>query len=202
MVDSRTASIEHVRAAQALHQQDRKRGWVALNDLFRAGTPPDPLLDGRYAGELLAVSIAPGLTQFVEWNAARWMPWKGKTFHAARARGDNIFTRDSLFAVRVYWPLYRGAIDDGPNTYRAFRFRTCLAPGRADPDRQVLKIDYNLSGNPRLSIRRVLDELVQIADGLYLGRAHLKWWWGRWQTVAFFTLAATSAGFPTSEGTL
>jgi hypothetical protein len=53
----------------------------------------------------------------------------------------------------------------------------------------VLKIDYDRPGNPRLSIRRVLDELVQLDGGLYLGKAHLKWWWGRWQMVAYFTLA-------------
>ena len=182
-------AMENIRAAQALAKRDRQRGWVALNDIFRAGAPPDVPLGGRYAGELIALDIAPGLTQFAEWNTARWMPWRGKTFDAARARGDNIFTRDSLFAAHVYWPLYRGYIDDGPETYRAFAFRTYVAAGRADPDRQVLKIDYNLEGNPRPSIRRVLDELVQITDGFYLGKAHLKWWWGTSQVVAYFTLS-------------
>jgi hypothetical protein len=35
----------------------------------------------------------------------------------------------------------------------------------------------------------VLDELVQVADGYYLGKAHVKWWWGLWQQVAYFTLS-------------
>jgi hypothetical protein len=52
----------------------------------------------------------------------------------------------------------------------------------------VLKIDYDLPENPRLSIRRVLDELVQLSPNLYLGQALLPWWWGSWQRVAFFTL--------------
>ena len=117
------------------------------------------------------------------------MPWKGKTFDAAGARGDNIFTRDSLFAAHVYWPLYRGYIDDGPQTYRAFMFHTDVAPGRVDPDREVLRLDYDVKGNPRLSVRRVVDELVQVAAGLYLGKAHLKWWWGTWRVVAYFTLS-------------
>jgi len=30
--------------------------------------------------------------------------------------------------------------------------------------------------------------LVQIDDNLYLGKAHVRWWWGKWQTVAYFTL--------------
>lgn len=34
----------------------------------------------------------------------------------------------------------------------------------------------------------LLDELAQISEHLYLGKAHVRWWWGSWQTVAFFTL--------------
>jgi hypothetical protein len=52
----------------------------------------------------------------------------------------------------------------------------------------VLKIDYDLNGNPLFTVRRVLDELVQIDDNLYLGKAHVRWWWGRWQMVAHFSL--------------
>lgn len=25
-------------------------------------------------------------------------------------------------------------------------------------------------------------------DGIFLGKAHRHWWWGRWQTVAYFML--------------
>ena len=58
-----------------------------------------------------------------------------------------------------------------------------------DSDREVLKLDYDLPKNPAFPIRRVLDELVELSDRLYLGKAHMKWWWGRWQTVAYFSLA-------------
>jgi hypothetical protein len=117
------------------------------------------------------------------------MPWKGKTFDAALAGGDNIFHRSSYWLARVYWPFYRGYLADTADTYRAFAFRAYIAPGREDADRQVLKIDCDIDGNPKLSVRRVLDELVQIGDGEYLGKAHLKWWWGRWQRVAYFSLS-------------
>jgi hypothetical protein len=164
------------------------QGWAALDRAFRAGRAPEPPLDGRYPGALLALEVAPGLTQFARAVIAAWMPWQGKAFAPARSAGDNLFTRDSYGLARVFWPFYRGYADDGPHTYRAFAFRTRTAPGLFDPDRQVLKIDYDLPANPGLSIRRVLDELVQVAPGVYLGKAHLKWWWGRWQTVAFFSL--------------
>jgi len=183
-------SSESLPTVQALAKRDRARALSTLNALFRAGTPPAPALNGRYAGELVMLDIAPGLTQLVNVIVSAWLPWKGKTFDAAQSSGDNLFTRDSLLLARIYWPLYRGYVDDSPATYRAFAFRAYLAPGLADPDRQVLKIDYDLPANPAFSIRRVLDELVQVADGLYLGKAHVRWWWGRWQLVAYFSLKA------------
>jgi hypothetical protein len=189
MAPAKSATAAQIQAACQLLRRDQRGGLERLNELFRSGTPPAAPLDGRYAGALIALDIAPGFTALAKGIASRWLPWKGKTFDAAAQSGDNIFTRDSLLLARVYWPFYRGYTDDGPAAYRAFAFRTYLAPGRADPDRRVLKIDYDLPANPRLSIRRVLDELVQLDDGLYLGKAYLKWWWGRWQMVAFFTLA-------------
>lgn len=182
-------AIANVREAQSLFRGDRKRGYAALNEIFRAGTAPNLALDGHYKGELVALDVAPGFNQFTEWMIAQWFPWRGKFFDAAGATGDNIFTRDSLTLSHIYWPLYRGYKDDTKDTYRAFTFQTRIAPGFADPDRQVLKLEYNLPGNPSLSVRRVLDELVQIEAGFYLGKAHLHWLWGTWQQVAFFSLA-------------
>lgn len=182
-------TMTSISAAKSVFEHDRKRGFAALNEIFRAGSPPDPLPDGGYMGELVALDAAPGLNQFAKMITSRWIPWKGKFFDAAHASGDNIFTRDSLTLAHIYWPLYRGYKDESTERYRAFTFRTHLAPGLTDPDRQVLKLDYNIQGNPILSVRRVLDELVQVETALYLGKAHLKWWWGTWQLVAYFSLA-------------
>lgn len=177
-----------LQAAQALAKANRARGSAALNDLFRAGAAPEPPPNGRHAGELIVLDIAPGLTQFFQGLFHLWMPWRGKTFDASQNRGENIFTKDSYLLARLLNPLYRGFVDDGPGTYRGFAFRTYKAPGLFDVDRTVLKIDYNLKENPVLTVRRVLDELVKLDDGLYLGKAHVHWWWGAWQTVAYFSL--------------
>lgn len=186
--------LDEMQAVHATGQRHWERDPASLNDMFRAGTPPKAPLDGSYAGVLLALDVAPGLTQFFRYLAQRWMPWQGKTLDARGASGDNVFTRDSLGLAHIIWPLYRGYRDDGPQTYRAFEFCTRVAPGLFDPDRQVLKIDYDLPSNPGFTIRRVLDELVQVAGGEYLGKAHLHWWWGRWQTVAFFALSEGKEG--------
>jgi hypothetical protein len=180
--------MERVGHAQSLLKANRTQGLKALNDLFQNGTIPNPALNGLYRGELIALDIAPGLTQLVQGLLSAWMPWKGKTFNAANNQGDNVFQRSSWLLAHVLWPFYRGYQDDTPQTYRAFTFKTYIAPGKDDPDIQVLKIDYDIPGNPSASIRRVLDELVQLQDGYYLGKAHLKWWWGKWQMVAYFSL--------------
>ena len=189
MNEANIGAMTSISSAQSIFERDRKRGFTALDEIFRSGSPPNPPLDGGYTGELVALDVAPGLNQFIEMITSRWLPWKGKFFTAANASGDNIFTRDSLLLAHIWWPLYRGYRNESAERYRAFTFRTHIAPGLADPDRQVLKLDYNLEGNPSLSVRRVLDELVQIDNALYLGKAHLRWWWGKWQLVAYFSLA-------------
>lgn len=181
--------LSGIHSAHAPGWREGVRDLASLNDNFRAGTPPKPPLDGFYSGVLLALDVAPGLSSVFRYIAERWMPWRGKTFEAQRAWGANIFTRDSLGLAHVFWPLYRGYRDDGPQTYRAFEFRARVAAGLFDPDREVLKIEYDLPSNPGFTIRRVLDELVHVAAGEFLGKAHFRWWWGRWQTVAFFALS-------------
>jgi hypothetical protein len=185
----RETAPDQIHLAGSWVKANRARGLGALDEIFRSGLPPARPLSGRYAGELVALDVTPGLTQLGQWIAGFWLPWRGKTFDPAQETGDNLFTRDSLWMARILWPFYHHYLPGGPDTYRAFPFHTYTAPGLTDPDRQVLKIDYNLKLNPGLTVRRVLDELVQVADGFYLGKAHMRWWWGRWQLVAYFTLA-------------
>ena len=182
------AARTYLQAVQTMLKQDHRRGLVALNDLFRAGDTPHTNLHGHYLGELLAVDLGLGFTSLAQKIASWWMPWQGKIFDATQARGVNIFARHSLMWARLFWPFHRHFVEESAQTYRAFPFRTWIGPGKRDPDLQVLKIDYNLPENPRPTIRRVLDELVQVAEGLYLGKAHVHWWWGQWQMVAYFTL--------------
>ena len=186
--DNPIRMLDELQAAQSLVKRDRTRGMGALNMLFRNGKPPAPALDGRYRGGLIALDLATGLTELFQKIPVAWMPWLGKTFNASQQTGDNIFTRDSYLLARIFNPFYRGFMTDQAGTYRCFAFRTYTAPGLMDADRTVLKIDYDLKDNPVLTVRRILDELVEIDHNLYLGKAHVRWWWGGWQTVAYFTL--------------
>lgn len=171
------------------NKKDKRQMIAEINAVFRAGTLPSQPLNGRTRGSVVLMDIAPGVTQFMEaLTGGGWMPWKGKTFDAASQTGDNIFSKAEVPIARVLWPFYRGIVPDGAEAVRAFKFKTYSGPGLRDPQQQVFKIDYASPDNPALSIRRVLDEIVQIKEGVFLGKAHLRWWWGNWTTVAYFKL--------------
>jgi hypothetical protein len=137
---------------------------------------------------LYTISLAPGLTQVGEALLAWWMPWQGKQFDPASQTGNNILERRFYATAHLIWPFYRRYTEVGPKTFHAFTFQTSMSAGLADRDRQVFKLNYNLAGNPRLNVRRVVDELVEVDDGYFLGKTHLQWLWGVWQLVAYFAL--------------
>ena len=90
------------------------------------------------------------------------------------------------------FPRYRGLGDDESGT-SAFRFVTSVGPSATHPGLIVLRLDYRAGAeNPAFPVRRVLDELVQVDDGLFLGQA-LLWWGGRLRRVAWFSLEADPA---------
>ena len=179
---------DSIRAAQQQLRTRRKDGLAALDALFRAGAAPSPPPEGPYHGELVALDIAPVVTQLVEWLTSFLMPWKGKFLIAAESRGDNIFSAKWRPALGLAFPFYKGNRDYGKDAYRAFIFDTSIAQGKVDPDRQVFRIDYDRPDNPALSIRRIIDEIVEVRDGVYLGKVHFKWWWGTWQMIGYFAL--------------
>jgi hypothetical protein len=175
-------------SARTLIRAQRREGLAALDRLFREGAVPNPPPDGPYRGELIAVNIAPVVTRFVEWLTSLQMPWKGKYLLASEAKGDNIFERSWRWAFALMFPFYGGSRDHDDHSFRAFVFDTSVAPGKVDADRQVFRIDYDRPDNPALTIRRIVDEVVELRDGVYLGKIHFKWWWGKWQMIGYFAL--------------
>jgi hypothetical protein len=80
--------------------------------------------------------------------------WKGKKFDKDHNRGINIF-------------------QNGDTTREAFPFKTYVENGAADKSLLVIKIDYNLPENP-LWLRLVVDEIVEVSPGKYLGKLHVR----------------------------
>jgi hypothetical protein len=120
-------------------------------------------------GRLLAMSVQPQLDAAVRRIASLWMPWQGKVFDPDTMTGVNRFLPNSRIPMKVVFPTY------SPETVtvkkiEAFPFRNRVAPGAVDPDLETFKIDYDVDANPGLLIRRILDEVVQIAPGRLLGK--------------------------------
>jgi hypothetical protein len=81
--------------------------------------------------------------------------WLGKKFNAVDSTGINLF-------------------DDGNGVVgQRYPFKTYAGKGVQDKNLEVLKIDYNVSGNP-LWLRFILDEIVQVGPNEYLGKLHLR----------------------------
>lgn len=147
---------------------DKETALAELGELFRTGVPPAGI-DGRTEGILVAPMIARGVDPAVRAITALWMPWMGKRFDAAAHRGDNVLRDDARWPARLLWPLY-GTSPIG-DARAAFEFETRVEEGKDDPGLQVLVIDYGVvDSNPRLIIKSIRDELVEIVPGANLGK--------------------------------
>ncbi|MBW3594227.1 MAG: hypothetical protein KY391_01510 [Actinobacteria bacterium] len=191
-VDDRTGARQHLREIEDRLRPDAARAYAVaeLGDMFRTGRTPDPLPNGMFRGHLVTASISGLLDPFALRIARMWMPWLGKSFDANEMRGVNVLKPAARGAMRILWPNYAPERELA-DRIEAFPFRTRVAPGELDPGVDVLKIDYDFDANPHL-VRRILDELVQIDDGLYLGKILFRRQ-GSWSAIGYFTLERHAA---------
>lgn len=167
-LDAAEAAWRRILDLQALARTDRKQADALLDDLFRAGSPAYGL-DGPTDGILVMTTTTALTDAALTALTSVWMPWEGKRFDAGTGTGDNRMTDEATVVSKVLWPLY--SMKDSPAGKTAFEFTTYVEPGKEDPDREVMVIDYaDVKGNPRLLIRSIRDELVELVDGAYLGK--------------------------------
>lgn len=93
--------------------------------------------------------------------------WLGKKFNAKNGTGINV-------------------LQAGATTEEKYIFRTYTGTGLRD-NIQVYKIDYDIARNPWW-LRRVMDEIVEVSPGRYLGKLHLRIVPGVPFTLAYFWL--------------
>jgi hypothetical protein len=179
--------LHRIQAAQYDLLRDRARGLDQLNKLFREGTFPRAPLDGATNGQPIAVDIAPLVSGPVAELLLRTKPWHGKLFDSENSTGENLLTPQFVTLSRMLFPAYRGFRPVSEGVLAGFPFRTYAGEGIQDPDRRVLKIDYDSPENPP-AIQRILDELVQIDDNYYLGKAHFRLSLTSWHLLFFFAL--------------
>jgi hypothetical protein len=170
---------------------DREAAAEKLNELFRLGVPPTAI-DGQTEGIFVTPLITPPVDRVLRLITGAWMPWLGKRFDAGSQMGDNTLTASTRLVAKLFWPLYNTK-EYGSNR-AAFDFETRVEPGKNDPDRDVLVIDYfPVDSNPRFIIRQIRDELVEIVPGANLGKIL----WRRDEDdhalIGYFALRSTNA---------
>jgi len=167
-------------------RRNRSQVLARLNEIYRAGTAPDPLPDGFMPGRLLGMSVQPQFDSVIRRIAALWMPWKGKVFDPDTMTGVNRFQPNVRIPMKVVFPKY--TVEEVTAVkVEAFPFRNRIAPGAVDPDLETFKIDYDFDANPDFLIRRILDEVVQIAPGHLLGKILFRVN-GRFHLIGYFSL--------------
>jgi hypothetical protein len=194
---ARSQTWNQIRLAGMRAGRRRAEAHDSLNRIFRLGSVPEPTLDGRLDGVAITPTIFATADPALRALASLWMPWLGKRFDAETQTGDNLMLSSARLPSRLFWPSYRFQ-DMGEGRYAAFRFRTYAGAGALDPERQVLKIDYDWDENPSLLIRDILDELVQVVPDVYLGKALLKRGprSSSWRLVGYFALRPATLSPP------
>lgn len=151
-----------------IEELGRRKAETELDELYRLGTPPRAL-EGPTSGILVTPLIHPAADFLLRALTGAWMPWLGKSFDSRAAHGYNRLAPSARWPVKLFWPLYATKPDAGARA--AFDFETAIEPGKADPEIEVLKIDYGpVDSNPRFIIRQIRDELVELVPGTYLGK--------------------------------
>jgi hypothetical protein len=148
----------------SLHTLDglARKTSAELDALYRAATVSTTMraADGALVGRMLALRGMPEpiAAPLRRWAASRSFVWEGKTFQAStdtRGVGHN----------RVFVPGVFGR-------QNLFPFDTSFGPSAID-GKPTLILDYDLDVNPGY-IRRIHDEIREVAEGLFLGPAMWK----------------------------
>jgi len=179
---------EELEAARKQLKDDQKGAIVALDSIYRRGIVPGTLLNGRYWGEFITSNFNPFLDTWLDNITKVWLPWEGKVFDAETGSGSNIFTNDILFLGHLIWPFYNGYVPDNRGRSLAFKFQASFGKCLLEPDIEVLRLNFDLPENPQFLIYELVDQLVQIGDDFYLGKAVLKHPEGGRFCAAYFTL--------------
>jgi hypothetical protein len=196
IAESRVADLRNREAAGEAWQwivdlkekskSDSAAAEAELNSIFQLGTAPANL-DGPTDGILVMTTTNPAFDAAVRLVTNLWMPWQGKRFDSESRSGDNRMVSSARLPSKLLWPLYK--MKDAVDGKLAFDFKTYNDAGKCDPDVQVMVIDYSDVGdNPRLIIRSIRDELVQVVPGAYLGKILFRMPQDRYEMIGFFAL--------------
>jgi hypothetical protein len=177
-IAEKLADLRQLASTEPARARDEAWAWIkelgkahdtdALDELFELGTPSYGL-DGQTEGILVTFTMHPIPDRIIHTITGAWMPWLGKRFNAVANSGDNVLASSARWPAKLLWPLYRTKPSDRGRA--AFDFETAIEPSKSKSNIEALKIDYGpVDSNPRLIIRRIRDELVELVPGAHLGK--------------------------------
>jgi hypothetical protein len=151
----------------------RRMSYAELDELYRNARRPDFIsdVDGHARGAMLAwrrPRIGPIALWLRVFGASTAFPWEGKSFQGTSDEGTGI-NRVNFFGKRKWFPFKT-------------RFDKSFLDGKP-----TFVLDYSGPGNPPL-IRSIVDEVREVAPGLYLGPAALNFR-GRPRPVLYFAVS-------------
>lgn len=168
---------------------DRDVALGELASLFRTGKPP-VRIDGQTEGMLVGWSASPVFDRLIGAITDAWLPWAGKRFDADGDSGDNVLVASARWPSKLLWPRY--PMRPFGSQLTAFDFNTYVEPGVLDPGLEVLVIDYaSVGSNPRLLIKQIRDELVEVVPGANLGKMIFEGPGPRHTLLAYFALKSS-----------
>ena len=146
-----------------------------LSALYADGEVPADFsaLDKHPRGRMLAVrgvEKTPFRGLLAEFAKLGFFPWDGKSMTSTGTRTGEGTNRINLGPIRTNW----------------FTFTTSVQTSVVD-GRETIVLDYEHPGNPAF-IRKIHDEIREVAAGLYLGPAMWKTGSGAAKTVLWFAL--------------
>lgn len=151
----------------------RQMSFEELDALYRNARRPASLsdLNGDGQGAMLAWRLprsGPLASLLRAMGMSSGFPWKGKSFRAESDTGEGI-NRVSLLGQRRWFPF-------------GTRFDASFLDGKP-----TFVLDYGSRRNPPL-IKQIVDEVREVAPGLYMGPAALKVG-GRPRHILFFAVS-------------
>lgn len=158
-----SATVESATASALDLDTLAARSYAALEALYRAAQPPASMraVDGVPKGRMLAIRHIDGAPVGPLVRALAASPrfvWDGKTF-SSRSQEEGA----GINRIRIPGALGRQDL---------FPFHTFFGPSALDGGRALI-LDYDLPQNPPW-IRKVHDEIREVAPGLFLGPAMWK----------------------------
>jgi hypothetical protein len=152
----------------------RRMSFEELDTLYRSARRPAALsdLDGDGQGAMLAwrsPRSGPLADLLGAMGISGLFPWKGKSFRATTKDAGEGINRVSLFGNRQWFPF-------------GTRFDASFLDGKP-----TFVLDYGSRSNPPL-INQIVDEVREVAPGLYMGPAALKVG-GKLRHILFFAVS-------------